>query len=695
MKRIVSTLCGTVLATALLASCVRSQVLPETKTIMPGAGMPVLKTELLATPVRSARAWSTALAPNMRGGWNFITQLYEYKSGLPSEYVVLDLQNGKYSIMGRPAGQITNSNYQASNQIRAANDRIFFSEYSASGSKNDNTVTYYDPKDEKVKVLGQVIPDGSGDDFIYRWQMGADGMLYGSTQAKFGSLPSVVRINPETLEYKVLGKVGKDRKTYSYGYYLEIDPTPSPGAPRGWVYVAVGQEPWELSALNIATGESKVLSTRADAGFISFDLRHEGIVAKLITGLHRADAKTDVYWLADGRMFPYDPQYDPAKLPFKPRDVTPKSGPISDAPEVDTTQLNADADGIGRVFWRPAGSKDEKAWKETRFKVDNTAPIKIESLIALPDGSLLGNAVQYHGFFRYYPKTKTTQFFGEHGPSRGPRVVVDGKVYISGYPSSVLYIYDPTKPWTSNRRLENLLAKDPKAVTESLNPANAGIFRTFTDTHYAEYLLPSKNGRLYFGGRRERTGTGGGVGWYDPATKTFGGHHNNLSFLTPRGMVVLDGLQRVVYSGELQDDPAKPGQKPAEAQLVVYDMDLKELERLTVKPGLTNTGALFPAADPHQLIGVIKGDKFIYRYDLAQKKLSDWIALPANIDTVTRRASDGSLWIVAGSVLWRLDPATMKIIAAGKLQQAPDIMTWNDNQLYVTEGANLYRVNFP
>jgi hypothetical protein len=694
------------LSVALLASL--SHALPATKIITFDANAPTLKTELLSTPVSSARSWSTALAPNARGGWNFITQLYEYKSKLPSEYVVLDLQSGQYSTLERPSGQITNSNYQYNVQMRAANGRIFFSEYGG----QDNVVSYYDPADEKVKVLGQVIPEGSGDDFIYRWAFGPDGMLYGSTQAKVNTLPTVVRINPETLEHKVLGEVGKERMSYSYGYYLAIDSTPSPGAPQGWVYVAVGQTPWEMAALNIATGEQKILATRADAGWMNFTLRPEGIVGNLTTGLRRPDAKTDRFWLVDGQMFPYEATYDAAQLPFQPRNVAPKEGALKETPELDTTQLNADAEGIGRVFWRPAGSKDDKAWKEAQFKVGNAAPIAIETLLALPDGTLLGNAQQYHGFFRYDPKTHKSTFFGAHGPSGGQRTVMNGLAYITGYPRSILYVYDPTRPWTSNLRLEAAADKNALKPDElaALNPRKLGHFANLTDTHYAYFLLPSKNGRLYFGGRRERTGTGGGVGWYDPQTNNFGGHHENLSFLKPRGMVVLDELQRVVFSGELQDDPAKPHEKPAEAQLVIYDMELKEIERQTVKPGLKNTGRLFPAADKNRIIGIADGEKYIYRYDVTQKKLLDWIELPDKVDEITRRLSDGSLWIVSGSTLLRLDPATMQIKTIGKLQApnndpallesttsgklptAPNNLIWQGDDLFFTNGAELYHL---
>jgi hypothetical protein len=675
------------------ASCAYSQPVPDVTTVTFQAHVPAIKTQLVSTPVSSARAWSTAIAPNERGGWNFITQVYENKSNTATEYVVLDLQTGKYTVTEGAPGQYTNSNYQWNGQVRAANGRIFFSEL-------NNGIAYYEPKDEAIKSLGQVIDPKDGDKIIFRLEFGPDGKLYGSTQSN--GLPAVVQIDPETLEHKVLGHVGKNRKNYSYGYYVAADPTPSPDAPQGWVYVTVGQEPWELSALNIATGESKVLATREDAGWMSFDLKPEGIVAKLITGLGRADAKSEPFWVVDGKLIPYEATANAADLPFKPRDVRPHDGQLKSTPELDITQANADAEGVGRVFWRPAGSQDENAWKEASFKVKHTSPIELESLIALPDGTILGNARQYHGFFRYNPKEKDkpntgTYFYGAHGPSGGPRALMDGKVYITGYPHSVLYVYDPAKPWTSNRRQEEQADKDllsPEQLA-ALNPRKLGQFASVTQTHYAYFLLPSKNGRLYFGGRIERTGVGGGVGWYNPKTKVFGGHHENLSFLKPRGMVVLDELQRIVYSGELQDDAAKPNEKPSEAQLVVYDMDLKEVERLSIKPGLQNTGQLFPAKDKHQIIGLIPAQHIVYRYDLANKKLLNWIELPAAFQDAVQRASDGSIWTTSGDILLHVDAQTLAVKTVGKLPFVPQTMLWQGTDLYLINGGELHKTMLP
>jgi hypothetical protein len=672
------------------ASCAHSQTLPEAKPIALPANPPTLKTEVVSTPVHAARSWSTALAPNARGGWNFITQYYQYHSSKPAEYVVLDLQSGKYTITEGRVGGYTNSNYQWRGQAQAASGRIFFSE---AGS----FITYYDPKDEKIHEIGQVA-DPKIHTFIYRWVFGPDGKLYGGTQSNGKNPPVIVQIDPDTLQHRVVGKVGIERNAPNYAYYFAVDTTPSEGAPQGWIYVAVGQNPWELVALNTATGEQKVLWKATDAWIDGFGAMPVGIRTGLVTNMSKPDQrKKEFFWMADGQMFPCDTRKGnaPTDLPFKPRRITPVGATAAPAgaPEVDLSQLSADGNGIGRVFWRPAGSQE--AFKEDQFKIKYTMPIAIESLLALPDKTLLGNAIQYQGFFRYDPQTRKTEFFGAHGPSRGPRVVVDGKVYISGYPNGVTYVYDPTKPWTSNRRTEDLADKGTLSEAEqaALNPRKLGTFAE-AGAHYAYFLIPSKNGRIYFGGRRERNGTGGGVGWYDPKTKAFGGHHKDLSFLTPRGMVVLDELQRIVYSGEVGNDPTQPDKKPDTAQLVVYDMDLKEIERLTVKPGMKNTGLLLKGAKPGEFIGISEDEGVLYRYDLNAKQVLDWKTLPEGGigNNSFTRGSDGMWWGVMGGQLVRLDPATLEIKSFGKFDDPPGLLAWAGDELFGVQGTDVVKV---
>jgi hypothetical protein len=685
--------CGALVGGLFTASCARTEPVVETGAITLPANAPQLKTKVVSTPVSSSRSWTTALSPNPRGGWNFITQYWQHGSPKAPEYVVMDLQSGKSTVTTGKSGY-AGSIYQWDTQAQAANGRIFFPE---SGC----TVAYYDPKDEMVHEIGQVA-DPKIHSMIYRWAFGSDGKLYGGTQSSGKNPPVIVQIDPETLEHRIVGKVGIDRNSPNYAYSLSVDPTPSEGAPLGWVYAAVGQNPWELVALNAATGEQKVLWKATDAWIDGFNYFPVGIRTGLVTNMSGPvnQRKKDFFWLADGQMFPCDLSkgYTPTDIPFKPRNLLPVRdvGAPAGAPELDLSQISADQDGVGRVFWRPAGSQEE--FKEVRCKVTNMTPVDVESLVTLPDNTLLGNAVQYQGFFRYNPKTEKATFYGAHGPSRGPRTVVGDKVYICGYPKGMLYVYDPKQPWTSNRRTESLAAagKMDEAALATLNPRKLGNFRD-ADAHYAYFLIPSKNGRLYFGGRRERDGVGGAVGWYDPKTNTFAGHHKDLSFLTPRGMVVLDDMQRIVYSGELGSDPAQPDKKPAEAQIVVYDMELKELERITIKPGMKNTGLLLNGAKPGEFIGISEDEGVLYRYDLKNKKLLDWKTLPTggigNNSFV--RGKDGMWWGVMGGHLVRLDPATLEIKSFGRIENPPGLLSWVGDELFGVRGAEVIKIELP
>lgn len=621
----------------------------------------VLRSPVISEPVQASRTWATALVPNARGGWNFITQAYEYESANPTEFVVLDLETGNQTVSEGPTGIYTNTNYQFAEQARARNGRVFLPQLS-------NWMSYYDPVDEQVKSVGR-ISDSAEDKLIFRVVFGPDGKLYGGTQTS--GLPMVFSLDPDTLESEVIGRVGNTRNGYSYAYYLAADPP--------WLYVAVGQSPWELFAIHMKTHETRLLATRADGGFMRFDQRAEGITAKLISYLRTPQQQTEIVWCADGKMFPFDPRKKP---PFKARNVFPVEGPVVDAPEIDRSQLDPDSAGVGHVRWRAKGTS---SWRDTTYKIRYTTPIEIESLVALPDGSLLGNAKQYHGFFRYNPADKTIQRFGAFGISGGPRARVKDQIYFSGYPNSSLYVYDPTKPWSAAEG------------TRAANPRPLGFF-TATGTHYPYFLLPSAKGRIYFAGRRERAGSGGGIGYYDPKTETFAGHHQDLSTLSPQGLAVLDGIDRVVYSGRVVDDLEHPDSAPAEAQLLVYDLDLKEVGRMPVLPDLQNTGLIYATPAPSVILGVVASERLIYQFDIRTQKLVKSFEVDGEIGAITQRASDRSVWAVIGDTLRRIDPTTLDVKSFGRLTETntgAGILEWQGDRLFWATTSQLREITAP
>lgn len=612
-----------------------------------------LRVEALGSPVRASRTWTSALVPNKRGGWNFITQSLEQGSGNPPEWIVLDLDTGSFTATEGPR-RYAGSNYQVRNQLRAPNGRVFF-------PLSETGVAYYDPDDEKVKDLPPVISSPRNDDkVIFSAEFGADGMLYGGTQSN--SLPTIVQIDPVKLKTRVLGHVGRDRKSYSYAYEIAVD--------LPWVYAVVGQTPWELAALNIKTGESKILATRSDRPWMKLVTRPEGVRAQLITGVHTPQVVNDYVWCVDGKAIAATSD---GKLPFKARKLAPTTTALTTAPELDLTRLDPDTAGVGRVRWRPQGSTE---WRTAEFKVKYTVPIRIEALTALPDGSVLGATAQYHGFFRTRGSTST--YLGGPSPSRSKFAVLDHTLYTTGYPNGVLYAYAPDKAWTGTTV--------EAAAEPGSNPRLVGNF-TAAGAKYALFLQAAKK-RMYFAGRLERDGVGGAVGYYEPATNMFGGHHDKLADLVPAGLAVLPAIKRVVLSGELIK-----GAKAEQAELVVYDSDLKELERLVVKPGLTTTGLIFPAAVKSVIVGVLP--EALYRYDVSAKRLLTWRALVDPLRVAVQRPGDSSIWGVAGTSLVRFDPLTLEPVTyggSGTLPAGVDHLVWQGDDLYASVAADLYRI---
>jgi len=331
-----------------------------------------------------------------------------------------------------------NSLFQISNQLRAPNGRIFFPEAV-------NYLMYYDPADEMVHQLGPVVDTAHGriDDIFYNAVFGPDENLYMGTQSQ--QLPMVCSVDPTTTPptIRIIEHVGRTRiSSLSYAYYLQADTVTA----KKTLYAAVGKDPWELVAIDITTGDQTVLKSIPATGNIAFVTGREdakyGIVCKCDTDLHNPDNVTTQLWCVDLTTYEYTAGYDPKHLPFTTRNVTPVSNPIISPPQVDYSS------GIGLVRWRPNGSTGP--WKSVPYKVNNAAPVKIESLLPLPDGTVLGNVEQYLGFFHYDPAKSSTTWYGEWagGLSGGPRLVVNGTVWMAGYPNGTLYSYDPARPWS-------------------------------------------------------------------------------------------------------------------------------------------------------------------------------------------------------------------------------------------------------
>lgn len=674
-----------VLSTALLNCALVSSLLAEP---------PPLKVENLGAPVKTARAFVSTLVENARGEWRWIAQFMNFAGTTDfkfvrkkvegtdrvyvafedterrpdAEWIIADLAGSKTRIMGLPG-------FHGRLGVRAENGRVFY-------PVDFMQMWYYDPVEDALKILGELSEwkPFTNDRCLYQFVLGKDGRLYGTTQGYSGKT-AVVQINPDTLEWKVFIDIGANRPAgLTYGYTLALD--------LPWVYVAVGQGDWELMALNVDTGEKRLLAECKGEGSRVVVEEKEFVTASLI---EKGASKR--VGCVDGKLVDAAPNADGSlsgtplaknAYPHIPWKMT-KPMPAGTLPELDPHGLGEmDATGVSQVRWRPSGSKEE--FKAVSFRLKNAAPQKIVSMVGLPDGSVFGAVAQYEGFFRYHPKNSKLEYFGKAGPSSPKMTLMDGKVWYLGYPNVNLSVYDPVQPWKIPQKISR---EDPGTNPRLIDYFGQGL----TEAHHSRGILPGPNGRIYLLGHRERWSTGTGLGYYEPATGNKFGLGTDMKDLDPQGFALLPKLGRIVVSGRVHTETK--GTPIGTAQLRVYDLDLKEVERLTVKEELAATGFIQAIGKDAVFLGRVDGEAkdALYLYDIEKKAVVKWVNLDGALGgNPFQRPADGTWWIFKDSVLCRLNVETLELAPVGKLPKTLNPSLWVGNDLYGAADGEVFRV---
>lgn len=632
-----------------------------------------IPTTFLAYPVINSRQWTTGLAPNGSGGWNFIVQSYNYPSDEPVEWVVVDLENDTYTVDAGPNRAAANTNFQidtalqANGQARASDGRIFFPQISP--DETSLYVAYYDPADEHVHQITFNDTTGSHNSAVFSFVFNQSGsMCYGGTQAPIGYQPTVFSLDPSTLATTVIGNVGVAASVQPrYCYYLAKDEAPG----SQYLYAAVGQEVWELVSINVNTGVQTVLYTTTGPAqqFISFDaIAAQGWRVQIID-----NGVSTYYWLADGAISAYPGGGSP---PGGARDVTPYENPIVNPPDVDYSL------GIEYVAWRPYGSSGD--YTIDTYEVTYKGPVQIETLSSINDDLIFGNTLQYNGFWQYTISSATLEWLGPGSlslVSQPALTPVDAtNYYFSGYANGVLYHYDPTAAWNP---------LDPGGQPELLGYFhNAG--GVGSNMKYAYFMVRcSTNGKLYCCGRRERDAIGSAIASYDPATTTFAGSNAAPldDYEAPRGWLVLEDLARVVFSG-------KVGGAAFDAQFLLYDYDLNLVDQQTLKAGVTDSGLIFDTAVPGVIVGVAPAAGAVYKFDLNTGTLLEWEPQAGTIGSQTAtQDDDGNVWFTLGYSLMKIEPASFTITEIGTfdivLDTAVALLKWIGGRLYLANNTQL------
>ena len=614
-----------------------------------------LAVEDVCTPIRGTRGGRGILVPNPGGvTFDYLIRYYDTYWG-PHTTFIIDLSTGEVKRHLVPESLYSGTTLGP--------DGILY------GHRYEHTGTIlwtYDPAKNEIKDVPGTVPIGGETKPIV---VGTDGRIYGGGSRDSRACAYYYDIIGK--EVKDLGLMGPSHApNRCWGYSL--------GSDDGYVYVASGKIPWYLVAYNKQTGKDEVLLTATNPrDYIGVSQLKDGCRAIL----KQSGGKAIYYWLYQGKAIPVK---QPREKPPWPQPEVQKPRAVSaPKPEVWLGRSIPKADGKAEIWYRSAEAKaaapktpapdakpEDLGWKIVKLDVP-TYPVPIMRLAALNDGRLCGSGQSYMGNFIYDPKTGQHEHLGRLPLSHYCTTVLDGLVYMSGYPSSALHVFDPSKPWTvevSSQPGVKPLRPDEKDSNPRrvayLSHHGSGCHKMWTATNGAD-------GKAYFGGRWYRNGIGGGLGWWDPKEpdpkKAAGGIADPFkNYQIIRITAAGDGRYIVISTKAVRDE-ASGTPAPKEAKLFVFDTtEAKVIREIVPVPGAEMAGHI-AGAGGNTVLGLT--------YDPADRERE--LKPPEAVEHIKGREKTYGL-LDRNSILYKVDVATGKVVWTRKLPY-PVGMRTNEN----------------
>jgi len=676
---------------------------------------PAIEVERVCAPIRSTRGGGFTLVPNPDGkSYDVLIRYFDTYWG-PHTTVIVDLGTGEVK-----RDVVERALYQAS--ILGPDGKL----YGHRTARGGTAIWVYDPATNAMSVLPELTRvDGETRPLT----VGTDGMIYGA-----GSLDGracAYQLNVATGKVTDFGLMGPSHSPNAcWGYSVAAD--------HRYVYVASGKIPWYCVAYDRETKKDAVLLTLDDArGYLGVSQGRYGCTASVRTG----DGKTQQYWLHQGKAIPKENPNE--KAPWaEPTPAVPWVK-LPPQPEITAASLIPKADGKVTMWYRTAEAKatapktvaddarpEDIGWKSVPFEVP-TFPAPIHRVTALPDGRITGSGGSYLGCFLYDPKTNESRHLGRFGLSHYCSAVADGIVYMSGYPSSALYVFDPAKAWTIEVSPKPWLPALRDNAPES-NPRRVSyLAHEGAGTHKMWTAAVGADGKVYFGGRWYRNGEGGGLGWWDPKAQKAGGLSDPFANYQITHITAAQKGRYIVVSTLAVRDQATGRPAPAQGKIFVFDTTEGRLVR-DFEPvrGAGFAGAVAGGEGDLVLGLTYDGDiadlkpwenpwSILYAFDVATGRIVWRKRLPWGVGFLTNEnfdhtdgfdfhmGPDGKVWTYvggrmevvnpeirwglacAGASLARIDPASGRIEVIGKIERCGE-MAFQGKDLYLSGGSKYY-----
>ncbi|SFV51415.1 hypothetical protein MNB_SM-4-540 [hydrothermal vent metagenome] len=257
-------------------------------------------------------------------------------------------------------------------------------------------------------------------------------------------------------------------------------------------------------------------------------------------------------------------------LPNKPKLVTDNTSVINGAAQLYIAQPK----DIKKI------DKDTTDINYTRYDYNiSTYPTIINRVVKLSDTKVMAGSNGYGPYVIYDTINDTyTKSPGSLGVSLSTMIEHNGKVYMSGYPRGVLFEYDPTKEWTQG--IHNYDPNIPSTKTDmrdqDLNPRWCGkLAEHGSGAHKIYASAKGSDGNLYFGGQWMRDGNGGGLAWYNPATKEMGGISKPFVNYAIQHLTPVNGGDYIAIATVAVT--SADGYKPATSKIFIFDTAKKKI----------------------------------------------------------------------------------------------------------------------
>jgi len=648
---------------------------PDLKAQLDAA--PALQVEDLGSPARSVTNYPPCLVPNPDGRtWDVLQWYYKTYYG-PTWLYAIDLGTG----------EVKKQRFPDRHQIHLAGQTLapdgkYYIVTPVWGRGGGMDLFVYDPATNTLEERGRIVPDLVGErrDLI----VGPDGRLYGTGNYVNPPKAGAYVYDPKTRQVRNYGPIGPSHAPNAcWGYYLGVCDT--------HIYVASGKIPWYLVAVNIETGEDKVLLEAPAVGIIQIRQRFPGAVAEV---RQEEGGPRKEYWLYRGQAIPKVED----KPPWPPKESpVPKPPP---RPELYTGETYPDAQGNAKLWYRlpedaarlakiasPGVKPEDLGWKCVHLSGIETYPLPLHRLVLLPNGKIFGRAFGYLGNFLFDPATGQSEFLGDGGGETYTYLLHEGKLWWSGYPSGPVYVYDPAKPWTIGKSGPPGHAA-PTETDPASNPRLLGRLFDKTRAKLMRGSAAGADGRIYFGGMGLRDYEGGSFGWVDPRTGEMGGFWRPLSGYRVYWLTAAAQGRYIVMSTRTGNDELNNNQKPPEAKIFVWDTLSQQIVREIVPvPRADRTGPLAEISgggmQEVRLIGIAddpetKGAGIIYGVDirsgevLFRKTVPYALTFPVGHQSSPisdyRLGPDGWIWTFLGKTLVRIRPADAWVVPVGRVE---------------------------